>query len=92
MLKKSEDLTYLLLEARGTQSFAHRWSQCTSKASSESTGFAYAVGAEYIKVEFDEETKNLADAMVSDLKVAFKELLDINTWMDATTKVTDTDS
>ena len=35
-----------------------RWSHCVSVAGSDVKGLSYAVGHEYIKDNFDEETKN----------------------------------
>lgn len=64
-----------------------RWAKCTSKASSEDKGFAYAVGRLYVAKNFDEDTKLDASALVDDLRASFKELVSESVWMDADTQV-----
>eukprot|EP00094_Tigriopus_californicus_P009374 TCALIF_09039-PA protein Name:"Similar to ECE1 Endothelin-converting enzyme 1 (Bos taurus)" AED:0.18 eAED:0.18 QI:17/0/0/0.68/0.73/0.75/16/0/656 len=64
-----------------------RWSTCVSKASREDQGFAYAIGSEYIRLKFDDQTRADADALVTDLRGAFKELVTESVWMDTDTQV-----
>merc|ERR1712168_1657734 len=48
--------------------------------------FGFAAAHEYIKANFDEGSKDQADAMVEDLRSAFKELVEETDWMDEATQ------
>ncbi len=50
-------------------------------------GFAYALGTEYVRGYVPDSVKPDADALVTDLREAFSELLEENDWMSDDTKV-----
>merc|ERR1719341_2520513 len=56
---------------------------CTAKAVN---AFGFAAAHEYIKANFAEESKADADAMVENLRSAFKELVSETDWMDSATQ------
>jgi len=60
-----------------------RWMTCTAKAVN---AFGFAAAHEYIKANFAEESKADADAMVENLRSAFKELVSETDWMDSATQ------
>ena len=68
----------------GVASAPPRWSTCVSSAVG---GFGFAAAHEYIKENFDTQSKDLADRMVDDLRAAFTELVAETDWMDADTQV-----
>merc|ERR1719187_1423698 len=57
-----------------------RWMTCPAKAVN---AFGFAAAHEYIKANFAEESKADADAMVENLRSAFKELVSETDWMDS---------
>ena len=60
-----------------------RWQTCVSTATDK---FGFAAAHEYIKTHFDENSKQLADSMVNDLRTSFKELVTQAAWMDQKTQ------
>lgn len=70
----------------GTTQAPPRWSVCVSNSASDYNGFGFAVAHEYIKENFNEQAKQEADEMVTNLRTAFKELVGESLWMDLETQ------
>ena len=68
----------------GVETQAPRWQTCLSKSVN---AFGFAAAHEYVIANFDETAKADADAMVENLRAAFKELVEETEWMDAATQV-----
>jgi len=67
----------------GVTSAPERWQTCTAKA----TGlWGFAAAHEYIMRYFDSSAKAETEAMVEDLRSAFKELVGETDWMDSETQ------
>ncbi|XP_063881481.1 neprilysin-1-like isoform X2 [Scylla paramamosain] len=69
--------------ANGVSAEEPRNIQCANEAN---TFLGMAIGTEYVKTYFSQQAKDEANAMVEDLREAFKILLEVNEWMDAETK------
>lgn len=86
------DLTQALRDAAwkyqsatsGIEIQAPRWQSCLSKSVN---AFGFAAAHEYVLTNFEESAKADADAMVENLRAAFKELVEETEWMDAATQV-----
>jgi len=68
----------------GVEVQAPRWQTCLSKSVN---AFGFAAAHEYVIANFEESAKEAADAMVENLRAAFKELVMETDWMDAETQV-----
>ena len=68
----------------GIEIQAPRWQTCLSKSVN---AFGFAAAHEYVIANFDDSAKSQADAMVENLRAAFKELVEETDWMDAETQV-----
>merc|ERR1719384_715789 len=68
----------------GVDTPAPRWETCLTKSVN---AFGFAAAHEYVIANFEESAKAEADAMVEQLRAAFKELVNEAEWMDAETKV-----
>ncbi|XP_037108417.1 endothelin-converting enzyme 1 [Syngnathus acus] len=60
-----------------------RWKMCVSDTDS---GLGFALGAMFVKATFTEDSKDIAEDMVSDIKRAFEDSLEYVSWMDSDTK------
>ncbi|XP_049590529.1 endothelin-converting enzyme 1 isoform X2 [Syngnathus scovelli] len=60
-----------------------RWKMCVSDTDS---GLGFALGAMFVKATFAEDSKDIAEDMVSDIKRAFEDSLEYVSWMDSDTK------
>lgn len=67
----------------GIKSERHRWSQCVDWTNKK---LGMAVGALFIRDNFNSESKESALEMIHSIREAFNELLDENDWMDADTR------
>lgn len=67
----------------GIKSERHRWSQCVDWTNKK---LGMAVGALFIRDNFNSESKETALEMIHSIRVAFNELLDENDWMDNETR------
>lgn len=67
----------------GIKSERHRWAQCTDWTNKK---LGMAVGALFIRDNFNSESKDTALEMIHSIREAFNELLDENDWMDAETR------
>lgn len=67
----------------GIKSERHRWSQCVDWTNKK---LGMAVGALFIRDNFNSESKESALKMIHSIREAFNELLDENDWMDADTR------
>lgn len=67
----------------GIKSERHRWAQCTDWTNKK---LGMAVGALFIRDNFNSESKDKALEMIHSIREAFNELLDENDWMDAETR------
>lgn len=86
--KEVEDLNFNFEAVlQGTAVRPPRWKECTSIAAGDFGGFGFAAGFEYIKKNFDQESKEVADDMVMRIRKAFKSLVSQSKWMDAETQV-----
>lgn len=91
-MSSAEDLTQELRDiawqykssTTGVDKPAPRWQTCLSKSVG---AFGFAAAHEYVIANFEESAKEQADAMVEDLRAAFKELVTETDWMDADTQV-----
>lgn len=63
----------------GIKSERHRWSQCVDWTNKK---LGMAVGALFIRDNFNSESKETALEMIHSIREAFNELLDENVWMD----------
>ncbi|XP_012683616.1 endothelin-converting enzyme 1 isoform X2 [Clupea harengus] len=61
-----------------------RWKLCVSDTDS---ALGFALGALFVKATFAEDSKTIAEDMVSDIKQAFEESLKDVAWMDSDTKM-----
>ncbi|KAH9392669.1 Membrane metallo-endopeptidase-like 1 [Tyrophagus putrescentiae] len=61
-----------------------RWSQCVELVNKK---MGMAVGALFIRDNFDPKSKEIAIEMIHNIRQAFNELLLVNDWMDESTKV-----
>nr|XP_045607811.1 neprilysin-1-like [Procambarus clarkii] len=69
--------------ASGVTAQEPRWKTCAD----ETNNFmGMAVGTKYVETYFSQQAKDEASEMVEDIRSAFKDLLDINDWMDEETK------
>ncbi|XP_014258696.1 neprilysin-1-like [Cimex lectularius] len=68
---------------QGIQSERNRWSQCVEWTNKK---MGMAVGALYIKNNFDQNSKKVALEMIHTIRDAFNELLEENHWMDNETR------
>ncbi|XP_021361073.1 membrane metallo-endopeptidase-like 1 isoform X2 [Mizuhopecten yessoensis] len=69
---------------QGSKTAEPRWHACTGYANGR---LGLAVGKLFVKEAFDQEAKQDALQMISNLRVAMKGLLSENAWMDQATKV-----
>ncbi|XP_062402074.1 endothelin-converting enzyme 1 isoform X1 [Sardina pilchardus] len=60
-----------------------RWKLCVSDTDS---ALGFALGALFVKATFAEDSKTIAEAMVSEIKWAFEDSLKDTAWMDPDTK------
>ncbi|KAH9413417.1 Membrane metallo-endopeptidase-like 1 [Dermatophagoides pteronyssinus] len=60
-----------------------RWSQCVELVNKK---MGMAVGALFIRDNFDPKSKEIAIEMIHNIRVAFNELLNFNDWMDNETR------
>ncbi|XP_064418381.1 endothelin-converting enzyme 2 isoform X1 [Latimeria chalumnae] len=60
-----------------------RWQTCVSNTD-DTLGFA--LGALFVKATFDKDSKEIAEEMINEIRVAFKEGLDELDWMDDQTR------
>lgn len=60
-----------------------RWSQCVELVNKK---MGMAVGAMFIKDNFDPKSKESAVEMIHNIREAFNELLNYNEWMDDETR------
>lgn len=67
----------------GIKSERHRWSQCVDWTNKK---LGMAVGALFIRDNFNSESKESALEMIHSIREAFNELLDVNEWMDDETR------
>lgn len=67
----------------GIKSERHRWSQCVDWTNKK---LGMAVGALFIRDNFNSESKETALEMIHTIREAFNELLDENVWMDDETR------
>lgn len=67
----------------GIQSERHRWSQCVEWTNKK---MGMAVGALFIRDNFNQESKETALEMIHTIREAFNELLADNHWMDDETR------
>lgn len=67
----------------GIQSERHRWSQCVEWTNKR---LGMAVGALFIRDNFDHESKETALEMIHNIRTAFNELLQDIDWMDEETR------
>lgn len=67
----------------GIKSERHRWSQCVDWTNKK---LGMAVGALFIRDNFNSESKESALQMIHSIRQAFNELLDENDWMDNETR------
>lgn len=67
----------------GIKSERHRWSQCVDWTNKK---VGMAVGALFIRDNFNSESKENALKMIHSIREAFNELLDENIWMDDETR------
>lgn len=67
----------------GIRSERHRWSQCVDWTNKK---IGLAVGALFIRENFNSESKESALEMIHLIREAFNELLDENDWMDDETR------
>lgn len=67
----------------GIKSERHRWSQCVEWTNKK---IGMAVGALFIRDNFNLESKETALEMIHSIREAFNELLDENDWMDDETR------
>lgn len=67
----------------GIKSERHRWSQCVDWTNKK---LGMAVGALFIRDNFNSESKESALEMIHSIREAFNELLDENDWMDDETR------
>uniref|UniRef100_A0A0N5CGX8 Neprilysin n=1 Tax=Strongyloides papillosus TaxID=174720 RepID=A0A0N5CGX8_STREA len=72
-----------LKEFVGKKVKSPRWKDCITVASSK---LPYASGAMYIDAYFNDKDKAAAMDMIKDLREAFGEIIESNTWMDDVTK------
>lgn len=70
--------------AIGTKEFSARWKECISITNNK---LSTAAGALYIRKYFHAEAKHTAAQMVEQIRMEFKEVLKLNTWMDEKTKL-----
>ncbi|XP_054287381.1 neprilysin-1-like [Macrosteles quadrilineatus] len=68
---------------QGIQSERNRWSQCVDWTNKK---LGMAVGALYIRDNFNQDSKEVALAMIHTIREAFNELLAENHWMDDETR------
>jgi len=84
LTKELRDIAFKFSSAMtGVTESPARWMTCTAKAVN---AFGFAAAHEYIKANFAEESKAQADAMVENLRSAFKELVSETDWMDSATQ------
>uniref|UniRef100_A0A0A9W738 Membrane metallo-endopeptidase-like 1 n=3 Tax=Lygus hesperus TaxID=30085 RepID=A0A0A9W738_LYGHE len=69
---------------QGIQSERNRWSQCVDWTNKK---MGMAVGALYIKKNFNQHSKEIALEMIHTIREAFNELLEENHWMDNETRM-----
>lgn len=67
----------------GIRSERHRWSMCVDWTNKK---LGMAVGALFIRDNFNSESKESALEMIHSIRQAFNELLDENDWMDNETR------
>jgi predicted metalloendopeptidase len=67
----------------GTTEPTKRASTCVGKVNNL---LGYAVGAKYVEKAFDDAGKTEVEELISNLKTAFKSLVDDASWMDSATK------
>lgn len=67
----------------GIRSERHRWSQCVDWTNKK---LGLAVGALFIRDNFNSDSKESALEMIHSIREAFNELLDENVWMDDETR------
>ncbi|KAK9881775.1 hypothetical protein WA026_017293 [Henosepilachna vigintioctopunctata] len=68
---------------QGVQSERHRWSQCVDWTNKK---LGLAVGALFVRDNFNHESKETALVMIHTIREAFNELLSHNDWMDDETR------
>lgn len=68
----------------GKKELSARWKECISLTNNK---LATAVGALYIRKYFRPEAKQTAARMVEQIRQEFKDVLKLNEWMDAKTKL-----
>ncbi|XP_044753111.1 neprilysin-1 isoform X2 [Coccinella septempunctata] len=68
---------------QGVLSERHRWSQCVEWTNKK---LGLAVGALFVKDNFNQESKETALVMIHTIREAFNELLSDNDWMDDETR------
>ncbi|KAL3268210.1 hypothetical protein HHI36_007334 [Cryptolaemus montrouzieri] len=68
---------------QGVQSERHRWSQCVEWTNKK---LGLAVGALFVRDNFNHESKETALVMIHTIREAFNELLSHNDWMDDETR------
>lgn len=68
---------------QGILSERHRWSQCVEWTNKK---LGLAVGALFVKNNFNHESKETALVMIHTIREAFNELLSDNDWMDDETR------
>ena len=69
--------------ANGVTAQSSRQDQCSGEANDM---LGMALGVPYVERYFSEQAKNESNFLVEDLRAAFKDLLDVNEWMDEETK------
>uniref|UniRef100_A0A1A9WAX5 Peptidase M13 N-terminal domain-containing protein n=1 Tax=Glossina brevipalpis TaxID=37001 RepID=A0A1A9WAX5_9MUSC len=67
----------------GVHGETFRWVQCVMWTN---RNFGLAVGALFVKNNFDPKSREIASDMISTIREAFNELLDENNWMDDVTR------
>ncbi|XP_072047754.1 membrane metallo-endopeptidase-like 1 [Amphiura filiformis] len=68
----------------GSNAETPRWSECVGTTNGY---LAFATGRMYIEEQFTGDSKKNIDELVTNVKIAFKEMLKDNKWMDEETKV-----
>jgi membrane metallo-endopeptidase-like protein 1 len=71
------------LNAIGISADRIRWNQCVELVNKK---MGMAVGALFIRDNFDPKSKETALEMIHNIREAFNELLNLNDWMDSETR------
>ncbi|XP_042859391.1 neprilysin-1-like isoform X2 [Penaeus japonicus] len=69
--------------ANGVTAPEPRWKECADKTNDF---LGIALGTKYVETYFSQQAKDEANEMVEDIRSAFKDLLEVNDWMDEETK------